>query len=87
MLQLVSYFFFPIENCTCAGVKNRFGDGEKCKKYIGYENEYLNSVWCYAETSTCRDATYSDVESIYGVEQGRFGASREACLNYSGELF
>ena len=78
-------FFIAIENCTCVGVKNVYGDGDKCKKYIGYENENLNSVWCYAETTTCQDASGNRlVNSV--VQNGRYGASRKACLNYSGKF-
>ena len=77
-------FFISIENCTCVGVKNAYGDGDKCKKYIGYENENLNSVWCYVETTTCQDATNRLLNSV--LQDGRYGASRKACLNYYGKF-
>jgi len=45
--------------------------------YSGYDDEVLNSKWCYAETTSCADATKFS-SSTY-VDEGRFGASQRAC--------
>ena len=66
-------------NCTCAGVENNWGDGSECKFYTGYKNELLNSVWCYAETTTCSDATTVKYKPNLYVNEGRFGPSQSAC--------
>ena len=75
-----------IENCTCAGVSNRWGHGAECKINSGYPLEFLNSKWCYAETTSCIDATSikQGYTSVY-MDEGRFGASQKACLKDSGK--
>ena len=75
-----------IENCSCAGVNNEWGEGAECKLYNGYPEEFLNSKWCYAETTSCIDAT--SVKRLFKnkyVDEGRFGASQRACLKDEGK--
>ena len=74
-----------IENCTCAGVSNKWGEGAECKIYSGYSEEFLNSKWCYAETTSCIDATSIEYDRNYYVDEGRFGASHRACLKDAGK--
>ena len=77
--------FILTENCSCSGVGNEWKEGAKCKAYQGYsiyESAFMNSKWCYAETTTCIDAT--TVEPIYTdyyVDNGRYGPSQSACSN------
>ena len=76
-----------IENCTCAGVSNKWGEGAECKIYSGYPHEFLNSKWCYVETTSCIDAT--SIKQSYTkayIDEGRFGASQKACLKDAGKL-
>ena len=69
-----------LENCTCAGVTNVLGHGADCKLYSGYPVQSLNSLWCYAETTTCRDATtIVDFHKQLYPQKGRFGPSKRAC--------
>ena len=77
--------FYMIENCTCAGVNNTWGEGDECKVYSGYPLEFLNSKWCYAETTSCTDATSIEYVTNYYVDEGRFGASHRACLKDAGK--
>ena len=74
-----------IENCTCAGVKNKWGEGAECKVYSEYDEEFLNSKWCYAETTSCTDATSIEYSRNLYVDEGRFGASHRACLKDAGK--
>ena len=77
-------FFIPTENCSCVGIANQWKDGAECNDYRGYyEHEFMNSKWCYAETTTCRDSTtveYPKYLTSY-VEEGRYGPSQSACTN------
>ena len=53
--------------------------------YSGYDRELLNRKWCYAETTSCRDATSVEYIRNYYVDEGRFGASQKACLKDAGK--
>lgn len=53
--------------------------------YSGYPDELLNSKWCYAETTSCIDATSVEYKRNYYVDEGRFGASQKACLKDAGK--
>ena len=78
------FFFIQDENCTCAGVENKKGDGIECKSYGGYpKDEFLNSTWCYADTTKCRDAV--QIEEKYFLANGRFGPSHDACSKKQGK--
>ena len=74
-----------IENCTCVGVNNEWGEGAECKVYSGYPQEFLNSKWCYAETTSCIDATSVKYSKNKYVDEGRFGGSQKACLKDTGK--
>ena len=75
-----------IENCTCAGINNEWGEGAECEFYSGYKQEFLNSKWCYAETTSCIDATsIKQSYEYYYMDEGRFGASQKACLKDAGK--
>ena len=68
---------FIADLCKCTGKSNAANEGSKCDDYSGYNNDWLNGRWCYAETSTCPDArahpsTHPDLTG--------FGASRKACM-------
>ena len=52
--------------------------------YGGYDDEFLNSKWCYAETTLCADATRAQFDNSYYVDEGRFGASQRACFKDTG---
>ena len=72
-------FFIPTENCSCVGIANQWKDGAECNDYRGYyKHEFMNSKWCYAETTTCRDATTAF--TAFHLDEGRYGPSKNACL-------
>ena len=76
-----------LENCTCAGVNNQWGQGAECKLYLTPEEFHLNSKWCYAETTSCIDATIvKQAYKNFYIFEGRFGASQRACLKDSGKM-
>ena len=75
-----------MENCTCTGATNKWGDGAKCKHYSGYPYDKMNSYWCYAETGTCSDATSVKFDRKFYVDEGRYGPSQEACFQYDGKI-
>ena len=78
-------FFIPTENCSCVGIANQWKDGAECNDYRGYyEHEFMNSKWCYAETTTCSDAT--TVKANYYVNEGRYGPSQRACGDKPGNV-
>ena len=72
-------FFVLTENCSCAGVANEWKEGAECNVYSGYEDEFMNSKWCYAETTTCPDATNATDGYESSLEEGRYGPSQSAC--------
>ena len=53
--------------------------------YSGYDDELLNSKWCYAETTSCTDATSIEYKPNRYLEEGRFGASQKACFKDEGK--
>ena len=63
--------------CTCAGKKNNYGEGGECDHYTGYEDEWYNGAWCYADTATCSDAREHPAGAKH--ELPGYGASRLAC--------
>ena len=76
--------FDILDNCSCTGVKNKWGEGAECMVYRGYSDKLLNSKWCYAETTSCADATRVEFSNRYYVDDGRFGASQRACFKDTG---
>ena len=81
---LIDIKHYLIENCTCSGVKNKWGDGAECKLYSGYQSEFMNSIWCNAETTKCEDAISLEYNEWFYPEEGRFGPSQSACSKYHG---
>ena len=74
-------FIFYADNCKCAGIPNTYGDGSICKPYKGYTQDFLNDIWCIAETDTCKEA------SEHGLHYGHYGPSQKACLNIDGRIY
>ena len=60
--------------CTCAGKKNKYGEGGSCAAYSGYGDPWFNGRWCYADVTTCADAKAHATNHVPG-----YGASKEAC--------
>ena len=58
----------------CAGKSNKHGEGSQCKEYSGYQVDWLNGQWCYADVEACSDAKDHPSKSVPG-----YGASRVAC--------
>ena len=79
-------FFVVIENCTCVGVNNEWGEGSECKIYSGYPQEFLNSKWCYAETTSCADAASLEYDPAIHPDNGRFGPSQTSCFKGTGNI-
>ena len=79
-LMMSPNYFLHSENCTCTGIKNEWGQGAECKIKRGYEDEFMNSRWCYAETTKCRDATNAEYRKKFYVDKGRYGPSQSACI-------
>ena len=63
-----------IDMCTCVGRSNTYNEGSECLDYSGYQDEWYNGVWCYAETATCSDARTHPSDTLPGL-----GASHLAC--------
>ena len=82
--MIIDSFFLQDENCACAGVANQFGDGAECKLHDDYTNAFLNSTWCYAETTKCTDAIQIEENFFLEYENGTFGPSHDACSNNKG---
>ena len=79
--------FIVIENCTCVGRNNKWGEGAECKIYSGYtDDEFLNSKWCYAETASCADAASAKYIPSYYLDNGRFGPSQTSCFKGTGNI-
>ena len=85
-ISFMMYSSIERENCTCTGVANEWGHGATCQLYNGYSDDSMNGVWCYAETSTCSEATSVEFHRQYYVEEGRFGPSKKACSQYNGKI-
>ena len=51
-----------------------YGDGSECKEYSGYEKDWFNGRWCYADVETCLDA------KEHAGNGSSYGASRAACI-------
>ena len=73
---------FFTDNCTCTGVSNLYGEGSECEFVSDSSDPYLNGVWCFAETATCREAKFHA-----NFDTARYGPSRTACLNINGTLY
>ena len=65
-----------VDNCECIKKDNQFGEGAICSQYSGYVDDWYNGVWCYANISSCKDATEhpADEDGLKGI-----GASKIAC--------
>ena len=83
---ILIYTFIEGENCTCTGVKNEWGEGATCQLYSNYPDDYMNSIWCYAETATCKDATSVKFVKNKYVDEGHFGPSKKACSQHYGKI-
>ena len=77
------YSLGTVAGCRCAGTSNKFNEGALCKTYSGYTgkgSEWLNGIWCYADTTTCADAkAQADNFSPPG-----YGPSKTACSSPNG---
>ena len=67
---------FILTVCSCDGKSNKYGEGSECKLYSGYDDDWHNGGWCYADIKTCGDA--KEHTNNYGQDTG-YGASRYAC--------
>ena len=67
-------FYLIKEPCVCAGIANKYNEGESCAIYRGYHDEWRNGMWCNVNTSFCTDAREHPSNSLPG-----YGASRAAC--------
>ena len=74
--SLVILCLIPIE-CTCAGKGNKYGEGSECKEYGGYEDDWYNGRWCYADVKTCPDAKAHPASASQNIPG--YGASKVAC--------
>ena len=63
--------------CTCAGITNNWGEGSECKFYSGYDNDWYDGHWCYANVDTCPDAKAHAAPQHHDVPG--YGASKAAC--------
>ena len=64
--------------CTCAGRSNKYGEGSECMLYSGYNDDWYNGRWCYANVDSCSDAKAHPASEVQNVPG--FGASRAACV-------
>ena len=78
------------EKCECAGVKNEYNHGGYCNYHVGYDDGYKNGLWCYAESTACREAKIREEEfrsflnPRWYTIKGYYGPSRSACRNLHG---
>ena len=63
--------------CTCAGKGNKWGEGSECKFYSGYNDDWYDGRWCYANIDTCPDAKAH--QEFAGYNLPGYGASKTAC--------
>lgn len=82
--NITTTLFVDIENCTCVGENNKWGEGAECNFYNGHESDFLNGKWCYAETTTCADATSAKYKRGLYLDNGRFGPSQKSCFKDKG---
>ena len=88
MFQICHMLTRPTANTTLMmqNVKNnKYGEGSECKLYSGYEDDWLNDQWCYADVLSCPDAKKHADD--YGQDPG-YGASKAACQKgkYTSEM-
>ena len=65
--------------CKCAGKSNKYDEGSECNEYSGYEDDWYNGYWCFADVKTCSDAKAHPASEVQNVPG--FGASKAACAS------
>ena len=71
---LLNYSELGSLGCTCAVKNNKYGEGSECNLYSGYDDEWNNGIWCYADVESCADAKEHPSNLIPG-----YGISKAAC--------